>query len=116
MTRPRAAALAAADEPAWVRGVVIATAIAFVGLFVLVPLAAVFREALRAGLAAYGRAISDPVALAAARLTLATDGLSRGDSAPRRSHSGLMAIALCARMLNALQLRNRVLPTYRCGA
>ena len=69
MTRPRAAALAAADDPAWARGVVIGTAIAFVGLFVLVPLAAVFREALRAGLAAYGRAISDPVALAAAKLT-----------------------------------------------
>jgi sulfate transport system permease protein len=76
MTRPRAAALAAADEPAWVRGVVIGTAIAFVGLFVLVPLAAVFREALRAGLAAYARAITDPVALAAAKLTLATAAIA----------------------------------------
>jgi len=63
-------------DPGWVRGLVIGTAIAFVGLFVLVPLAAVFREALRAGLAAYGRALVDPAALAAGRLTLATAAIA----------------------------------------
>jgi sulfate transport system permease protein len=55
-----------------VRAALIATAIGFVGLFVLVPLAAVFQEALRAGIAAFGHALVDPAALAAAKLTLAT--------------------------------------------
>ena len=70
-TRGIAAPLAAAatDEPAWVRRIVIAVAIAFVGAFVLVPLAAVFAEAFKAGLAAYGRAITDPAALSAVKLT-----------------------------------------------
>jgi sulfate transport system permease protein len=78
MTPPgtRAAAAATVQEPAWVRGVLTGTAIAFVGLFVLVPVAAVFQEALRAGLAAYGRALVDPAALAAARLTLATAAIA----------------------------------------
>jgi sulfate transport system permease protein len=76
MTRPGARAAATVHEPAWVRGALTATAIAFVGLFVLVPLAAVFQEALRAGLAAFGRALVDPAALAAARLTLATAAIA----------------------------------------
>jgi sulfate transport system permease protein len=71
-TRGIAAPLAApatTDEPAWLRRIVIAVAIGFVGLFVLVPLAAVFREAFKAGIAAYGRAIADPAALSAVKLT-----------------------------------------------
>jgi len=76
MTPPGAHRAAAVQEPAWVRGVLTGTAIAFVGLFVLVPVAAVFQEALRAGIAAYGRALVDPAALAAARLTLATAAIA----------------------------------------
>jgi sulfate transport system permease protein len=77
MTRPvRSPAGATVHEPAWVRGVLTGVAIAFVGLFVLVPLAAVFQEALRAGIAAFGRALVDPAALAAAELTLATAAIA----------------------------------------
>lgn len=64
------AARAATTEPAWVRRLVIGVAVAFIALFVLLPLTAVFTEALRQGLAAYGRAISDPAARSALALTL----------------------------------------------
>ncbi len=62
-------AVAATHEPAWIRRLVIAVAAGFVGLFVLVPLAAVFGEAFRNGVAAFGHAVSDPAALSAVRLT-----------------------------------------------
>jgi sulfate/thiosulfate transport system permease protein len=58
-----------ADRPA-VRAVLIATALAFLTLFLLLPLLAVFVEALRQGLGAYLAGITEPDALAAIRLTL----------------------------------------------
>jgi sulfate transport system permease protein len=58
-----------ADRPA-VRAVLIATALAFLSLFLLLPLLAVFVEALRQGLGAYLVGISEPDALVAIRLTL----------------------------------------------
>jgi sulfate/thiosulfate transport system permease protein len=58
-----------ADRPA-VRAVLIAAALAFLGLFLLLPLLAVFVEALRQGLGAYLAGITEPDALAAIRLTL----------------------------------------------
>ena len=57
-------------EPAVVRWMVTAVALAFVGLFLIVPLAAVFIEAFSNGIEAYGAAIVEPDALAALRLTL----------------------------------------------
>jgi sulfate transport system permease protein len=45
-------AVDATSEPAWVRRIAIGVAVVFVGLFVGLPLAAVFGEALRNGLAA----------------------------------------------------------------
>ena len=57
-------------EPAWVRHLLIATALAFLGLFLFVPLAAVFAEAFAKGAKVYVAAITDPDALAAIRLTL----------------------------------------------
>jgi sulfate/thiosulfate transport system permease protein len=69
-------AIAATHEPAWVRRIVIGVSVGFVGLFVLVPLAAVFGEALRNGLAAYGHALVDPAALAAIKLTFLAAGIS----------------------------------------
>jgi sulfate transport system permease protein len=68
--------VSATEEPAWVRRIIIAIAIGFVGLFVLVPLAAVFTEALRAGLAAYGKAIADPAAVSAIKLTFLASGIA----------------------------------------
>jgi sulfate transport system permease protein len=57
------------DRPA-VRAVLIATALGFLALFLLLPLLAVLVEALRQGLGAYLAGIADPDALAAIRLTL----------------------------------------------
>src|SRR5690606_29015641 len=53
-----------------VRAVLIAAALAFLGLFLLLPLLAVFVEALRQGLGAYLTGITEPDALAAIRRTL----------------------------------------------
>jgi sulfate/thiosulfate transport system permease protein len=57
-------------EPAWVRRLLTAVALAFLVLFLLVPLAAVFVEAFRKGLGAYVTAIREPDALEALKLTL----------------------------------------------
>ena len=56
--------------PPSVRAVLIATALAFLVLFLLLPLVAVFAEALAQGLGAYLAGIAEPDALAAIRLTL----------------------------------------------
>jgi len=60
----------ATQEPAWVRWTLIGVVLAFLTLFLFVPLAAVFYEALRKGFAVYLSAIVEPDALAAIRLTL----------------------------------------------
>jgi sulfate/thiosulfate transport system permease protein len=51
-------------------GVIIVLASAFLGLFLLLPLAAVFAEAFRQGVQAYVASIGQPEALSAIRLTL----------------------------------------------
>jgi sulfate transport system permease protein len=76
LAAPELAPELATDEPRWIRRIIIAVAIGFVGLFVLVPLAAVFAEALRGGIAAYGRAITDPTALSAIKLTFLAAGIA----------------------------------------
>lgn len=60
----------ATQEPAWIRYVLIAVALLFLGLFLFVPLFAVFAEALRKGWHAYAAAIIEPDAVAAIKLTL----------------------------------------------
>jgi sulfate transport system permease protein len=57
-------------ERAPVRIALIAVAVAFLALFLLLPLFSVFIEAFRAGLGAYWAAITEPDALSAVRLTL----------------------------------------------
>jgi sulfate transport system permease protein len=66
----RSPAAAATHEPPFVRWTLVAVALAFLALFLFVPLAFVFQQALRRGLDAYLAAISDPDALSAIRLTL----------------------------------------------
>ena len=73
---PELAPELATSDPRWVRRIVIGVAIAFVGLFVVVPLGAVFVEALRRGIAAYGRAIVDPTAVSAVKLTFLAAGIA----------------------------------------
>lgn len=57
-------------EPQWVRVLLIATAMAFVGILVVLPLCVVFVEAFKQGLPAYLKALGDPNALSAIRLTV----------------------------------------------
>ncbi|MFZ1414643.1 MAG: sulfate ABC transporter permease subunit CysW [Defluviicoccus sp.] len=64
------AARSAIAEPAWVRRLLIAVGLAFIGIFLVLPLAAVFFEALSNGIGAYVAALHTPDALAAIRLTL----------------------------------------------
>ncbi len=66
-TLPRSPAIA--DPPA-VRRLLIGIALVFLTLFLFLPLAAVFAEALRQGVHAYVGSILEPDALAAIRLTL----------------------------------------------
>lgn len=69
-------AIAAGRDPAWVRAVLIALSVAFLGFFLALPLAAVFTEALRKGLAVYAASLLDPAALAAIRLTIVTAAIA----------------------------------------
>jgi sulfate transport system permease protein len=62
----------AISESLPVRGILIAVALVFLTLFLFIPLAAVFTEALSKGLAVYLHAISDSYTLSAIRLTLLT--------------------------------------------
>jgi sulfate ABC transporter permease protein CysT/sulfate ABC transporter permease protein CysW len=66
---------ALADAPALRRGLV-AAAFLFLALFLFVPLAAVFVQALAKGPAAYLAAITQPAALSAIRLTLLTAAIA----------------------------------------
>ncbi|MEZ2739994.1 sulfate ABC transporter permease subunit CysW [Comamonas jiangduensis] len=59
-------------EPRWVRWVLIGVAMSFILLFLVLPLAAVFTEALRKGLEAYWQGLHEPDAWAAIKLTLLT--------------------------------------------
>jgi len=65
-------ARAGTTEPPWVRWSLIGLALGFVFLFLLLPLAAVFTEALRKGLPAALEALHEPDAWSAIRLTLIT--------------------------------------------
>ena len=67
---PSAQASRATQEPAWVRWMLISVALGWLGLFLFVPLAAIFTEALRKGLEVYWASLVDPDALSAIKLTL----------------------------------------------
>src|ERR1022692_1197512 len=64
------------NEGAWVRWTLIAIALGYLTLFLFVPLAAVFTEALKNGLAGYFASFQDPDALAAIRLTFLAASLA----------------------------------------
>lgn len=66
----------AISEPLWVRLFLLTISLLFVGLFLLLPLASVFSEALSKGWNTYFEAISEPDALSAIRLTLLTAAIS----------------------------------------
>ena len=66
----------ATTEPAWVRRTLIGVALAFLTLFLFLPLAIVFAEAFRKGIDTYVAAVTEPYALEAIKLTLIAAGVS----------------------------------------
>jgi sulfate transport system permease protein len=66
----RSGGAALRGEARLVRSVLIAAAVLFMALMLILPLAAVFAEAIRRGAEAYVEALTDPDALSAIRLTL----------------------------------------------
>jgi sulfate transport system permease protein len=75
--RPRAVAAARATAEPWpVKLALIAAALGFLALFLIVPLVAVFAQALEKGWSAYAAALGEPMALAALKLTLLTAGVA----------------------------------------
>ena len=63
-------------EPAPVRWALIGIAVSFLGLFLFVPLVAVFAQALEKGISFFFSALTEPDALAAIRLTVLTAAVS----------------------------------------
>lgn len=66
----------ATREPAWVRRAILAVALGFFAVFLLLPLAVVFTQALQKGWAYFFAALADADALAAVRLTLITAAIA----------------------------------------
>ena len=64
------------DDPIWAKVVIVGLVLAFLGLVLILPLAAVFAEALRKGLGPALDAITTPDAWAAIKLTLITAGIT----------------------------------------
>jgi sulfate transport system permease protein len=64
------------SEPPWVRRLLIAIALAFIALFLIVPLLSVFTEALRQGFSFYFQTLRDPMTVSAIELTLLAAGIS----------------------------------------
>ena len=66
----------ATTEPAWVRYTLLAVALSFMFLFLILPLATVFAEALRKGFLAYFDAFREPDTWSAIGLTLITAAIA----------------------------------------
>ncbi|MBW4696573.1 MAG: sulfate ABC transporter permease subunit CysW [Aphanocapsa lilacina HA4352-LM1] len=66
----------ATTEPAWLRWVLVAVALAFCGLFLVVPLVAVFAQALEKGWELYLASFTDADALTAIQLTLLVSAIA----------------------------------------
>ena len=66
----------ATSESAWVRRTLIGVALGFLGLFLFVPLAAVFAQALAKGFGPYFASFKDENTLSAVKLTLIATGIS----------------------------------------
>ena len=68
--------LSPTEDAPWVRVALSLVAIAFLGLFLVLPLVTVFSEALEKGLAEAILAIEEPDTISAIKLTLITAGIS----------------------------------------
>ena len=86
-------------EPPLVRGIIIAIALIFLSVFVVLPLVVVFAQAFSRGIGAYVAALSDPEALSAIRLTLCVAAIS----VSLNLVFGLVAAFLMLLAINGLQ-------------
>jgi sulfate/thiosulfate transport system permease protein len=66
----------ATEDPAWARRLIIGVAVGFLGVFLIIPLASVFAEALNKGVGLYYAAITNAEARSAIRLTLLTAAIA----------------------------------------
>lgn len=66
----------ATHDPLWLRLLLIAISVGFVGVFLFLPLVVVFVEALRNGFGAYFKSFQDPAAWQAIKLTLIATAIS----------------------------------------
>ncbi len=64
------------SEPLWVQRVLIFLVLAFLGIFLFLPIAVVFANAFGKGITAYFQALTEPDALSAIRLTLLAAAIS----------------------------------------
>jgi sulfate transport system permease protein len=85
----------ATAEPPWVRGLITGAALFFLGIFLFIPLVAVFAEALREGIRVYLAAISNSEARSAIELTL----LAAAIAVPLNLMFGVMAAWAITRFL-----------------
>jgi sulfate/thiosulfate transport system permease protein len=76
LRRSRSVAVRATTEPFLVKLALVAAAVGFLVLFLVVPLVAVFVEAFDKGWAAYVAALREPMAVSALKLTLITAGVA----------------------------------------
>lgn len=65
----------ALTEPVWTKIILIAITFIFAAIFLFIPLAAVFTEALRNGVSTYWESLKDPDAVSAIKLTLITTAI-----------------------------------------
>jgi len=77
----------AVTEPAWVKALLTLLVLAFLALFLIVPLCAVFAQAFSSGGAIYFRALHDPNTISAIRLTL----IAAGVAVPLNTFFGIVA-------------------------
>src|SRR5271154_572943 len=75
-TQPGARVRAAISEPRWMRTLLIGLTLGFLGLFLFVPLVAVFVNAFSKGIGAFAATVADPDAISAIRLTLLTAAIA----------------------------------------
>jgi sulfate/thiosulfate transport system permease protein len=66
----------ATEDPFWVKALILTAVLGFLALILVLPLVAVFAEALRKGVEAAVQAIADPDAIAAIKLTLITAAIA----------------------------------------
>jgi sulfate transport system permease protein len=93
----------ATAEPPWIRALITGLALLFLGIFLLIPLAAVFTEAFRQGVRVYLAAITNSEARSAIELTLLTAAIA----VPLNLVFGVMA----AWAITRFQFRGRSLLT-----